>query len=181
MVGSIGLQGIRLIKPTFGETIVVSGLGLIGLIASQILLANGCKVIGIDIDDNKLRLAQEWGVETINPTGLDTVRRIEEITANSGVDGVLITASAKTNSIISDSAKMCRKRGRVVLVGVVGLELNRSEFYEKEISFQVSCSYGPGRYDSNYEEKGKDYPIGFVRWTEKRNFGAILHAISQDH
>lgn len=178
VVGAIGLQGIRLINPTFGETIVVTGLGLIGLISAQILKANGCNVIGIDFDKNKLELASSWGITTINASENDVVKTIESLTNNNGADGVLITASAQTDSIISESAQMCRKRGRIVLVGVVGLNINRSDFYDKEISFQVSCSYGPGRYDGNYEEKGLDYPIGFVRWTEKRNFEAILNALS---
>lgn len=178
VVGAIGLQGIRLINPTFGETIVVTGLGLIGLISAQLLKANGCNVIGIDFDKKKLELASSWGITTINAAENDVVKTIGTLTKNQGADGVLITASAKTDLIISESAQMCRKRGRVVLVGVIGLNLNRSDFYDKEISFQVSCSYGPGRYDSNYEEKGLDYPIGFVRWTEKRNFEAILQALS---
>ena len=178
VVGAIGLQGIRLINPTFGETIVVTGLGLIGLISAQILKANGCNVIGIDFDKNKLELASSWGITTINASENDVVKTIESLTNNNGADGVLITASAQTDSIISESAQMCRKRGRIVLVGVVGLNINRSDFYDKEISFQVSCSYGPGRYDGNYEEKGLDYPRGFVRWTEKRNFEAILNALS---
>ena len=177
VVGAIGLQGIRLINPTFGETIVVTGLGLIGLISAQILKANGCNVIGIDFDKEKLELAYSWGITVINAAENDVVKTVETLTNSNGADGVLITASAKTDSIISESAQMCRKRGRVVLVGVVGLNINRSDFYDKEISFQVSCSYGPGRYDNNYEVKGLDYPIGFVRWTEKRNFEAILGAL----
>jgi predicted dehydrogenase/threonine dehydrogenase-like Zn-dependent dehydrogenase len=178
VVGAIGLQGIRLINPTFGETIVVTGLGLIGLISAQILKANGCNVIGIDFDKEKLELASSWGITTINAAENDVVKTVETLTNYQGADGVLITASAQTDSIINESAQMCRKRGRVVLVGVIGLNINRSDFYDKEITFQVSCSYGPGRYDGNYEEKGLDYPIGFVRWTEKRNFEAILKALS---
>ena len=145
VVGAIGLQGIRLINPTFGETIVVTGLGLIGLISAQILKANGCNVIGIDFDKEKLELASSWGITTINAAESDVVKTIETLTNNQGADGVLITASAQTDLIISESAQMCRKRGRVVLVGVIGLNINRSDFYDKEISFQVSCSYG--KYD----------------------------------
>lgn len=179
VIGSIGLQGIRLCTPTFGETIVVIGLGLIGLLNAQMLLANGCKVIGIDIDTEKCNLAAKWGVRTINSaTGSDPVKAVMELTDGIGADGVIITASAKNNDIISQAAQMSRKRGRIVLVGVIGLNISRAEFYEKELSFQVSCSYGPGRYDHNYENKGIDYPLPFVRWTEKRNFEAILHAIS---
>lgn len=178
VIGSIGLQGIRLCNPTFGETIVVTGLGLIGLLTAQMLLANGCRVIGIDIDKGKCSLAKKWGVITVNPSsGDDPVSSVMDNTGGNGADGVIITASAKTNEIVSQAARMSRKRGRIILVGVTGLELNRAEFYEKELSFQVSCSYGPGRYDENYEQKGQDYPFPFVRWTEKRNFEAILQAI----
>ena len=180
VIGSIGLQGIRLLKPTFGETIVVVGLGLIGLVTSELLIANGCNVIGFDFDSKKVEIAREKGIIAINPAeGTDQVKFVESYTNSVGADGVIITASNKGNEIISQSAKMCRKRGRIVLVGVIGLDISRADFYEKEISFQVSCSYGPGRYDENYEEKGMDYPIGFVRWTEKRNFEAILNALSK--
>lgn len=179
VIGSIGLQGIRLCNPLFGETIVVFGLGLIGLLTSQMLQSNGCRVIGIDIDIEKCQLAQQWGVIPVNPSkGNDAVKSVMERTDNIGADGVIITASAKTNEIISQAARMSRKRGRIILVGVIGLNISRAEFYEKELTFQVSCSYGPGRYDVNYEQKGIDYPLPFVRWTEKRNFEAILHAIS---
>lgn len=179
VIGSIGLQGIRLANPTFGEVFVVFGLGLIGLLTTQILQSNGCQVIGIDIDQGKCDMATRWGVKTFNPTcGIDPVKSVLDITSDIGADGVIITASAKTDEIISQAARMCRKRGRVILVGVVGLNINRSDFYEKELTFQVSCSYGPGRYDDHYEIKGQDYPLPFVRWTEKRNFNAILQAIS---
>ncbi|WP_438710601.1 bi-domain-containing oxidoreductase [Aquimarina muelleri] len=180
VIGSIGLQGIRLLNPTFGETIVVVGLGLIGLVTAELLLANGCNVIGFDFDPEKVRIAKEKGIIAINPgEGTDQVKFVESYTNGIGADGVIITASNKSNEIISQSANMCRKRGRVVLVGVIGLDISRADFYEKEISFQVSCSYGPGRYDEEYEQKGNDYPIGYVRWTEKRNFEAILTAISK--
>jgi predicted dehydrogenase len=153
-------------------------LGLIGLLTAQLLVANGCKVIGVDIDESKLALAKQWGIIPFNPRNGDVVKFVEENTNGVGADGVIITASAKTDEIISQAAKMSRKRGRIVLVGVIGLNLSRAEFYEKELSFQVSCSYGPGRYDENYENRGNDYPLAFVRWTEKRNFEAILQAIS---
>ncbi len=178
VVASIGLQGIRLLNPTLGETIVVTGLGLIGLLTAQLLAANGCKVIGVDVDGGKLNLAEKWGIIPFNPKNGDVVKFVEEQTNGVGADGVIITASAKTDEIISQAAKMSRKRGRIILVGVIGLNLSRAEFYEKELSFQVSCSYGPGRYDENYENRGNDYPLPFVRWTEKRNFEAILQAIA---
>lgn len=179
VVGSIGLQGLRLLNPTFGENVVVIGLGLIGLLTAQLLVGNGCNVIGIDVDDDKLKLAKTFGIKPFNPTSGDQVKFVEQVTGGIGADGVIITASTKTNDIISASARMCRKRGRIVLIGVVGLNLSRAEFYEKELTFQVSCSYGPGRYDSNYEQNGYDYPLPFVRWTEKRNFDSMLNSISR--
>jgi len=177
VIGSIGLQGIRLLNPTLGETIVVTGLGLIGLITAQLLKANGCKVIGVDLDESKLVLAKECGIIPFNPKDGNVIKFVEDHTNGVGADGVIITASAKSNEIISQAAQMSRKRGRIILVGVIGLDISRAEFYEKELTFQVSCSYGPGRYDDNYEGKGIDYPLPFVRWTEKRNFEAILQAI----
>ena len=179
VIGSIGLQGIRLLNPQLGETVVVTGLGLIGLIAAQLLKANGCKVIGIDFDEEKIQLARAKGIVAINPAkGTDPVKFVMEETDQIGADAVLITASAKTNDVIHQAAEMSRKRGRIVLVGVIGLDIRRDDFYKKELTFQVSCSYGPGRYDENYENKGIDYPLPFVRWTEKRNFDTILQAIS---
>ena len=180
VIGAIGLQGVRLANPTLGETIVVVGLGLIGLITAQLLKANGCRVIGFDYDTSKVALANELGIQAINPgTGVDQVQYVSNVTDQVGADAVIITASNKSNEIISQSAKMSRKRGRIVLVGVIGLHISRADFYEKELTFQVSCSYGPGRYDDNYEQKGQDYPLPFVRWTEKRNFETILQAIAQ--
>jgi len=156
----------------------VVGLGLIGQMTAQLLKANGCKVIGLDYDEDKLALAAQKGIIAANPGINDPVKLVNSLTTDTGADAVIITASNKNNDIIAQAANMSRKRGRIVLVGVIGLELNRADFYEKELSFQVSCSYGPGRYDPAYEQKGHDYPIGFVRWTEKRNFEAILEAIS---
>ena len=180
VIGAIGLQGIRLLKPTFGETIVVVGLGLIGLMTAELLLANGCNVIGFDFDSDKVKIANKKGIIAVNPSdGTDQVKFVKSFTNETGADGIIITASNKSNEIISQSANMCRKRGRIILVGVIGLDISRADFFEKEITFQVSCSYGPGRYDENYEKKGNDYPIGYVRWTEKRNFEAILNAISK--
>ena len=179
VIGSIGLQGIRLCDPELGETIVVVGLGLIGLITAELLIANGCRVIGVDLDAGKVALARKKGVIAVNPSsGVDVVKFVLENTENAGADGVLITASAKSDELISQAARMSRKRGRIVLVGVIGLNISRAEFYEKEITFQVSCSYGPGRYDDNYEKTGNDYPLPFVRWTEQRNFKAILQTIA---
>jgi predicted dehydrogenase/threonine dehydrogenase-like Zn-dependent dehydrogenase len=180
VVGAIALQGIRLAQPTLGETFVVTGLGLIGLIAVQLLRAHGCRVIGIDFDAGKLALARDFGAETVQlGQGGDPVAAAEALTRGQGVDGVIITASTKSDEPVHQAAEMCRKRGRIVLVGVVGLQLSRADFYEKELSFQVSCSYGPGRYEANYEDRGMDYPIGFVRWTEQRNFEAVLQMMAE--
>jgi predicted dehydrogenase/threonine dehydrogenase-like Zn-dependent dehydrogenase len=180
VVGAIGLQGIRLLQPTLGEKVVVFGLGLIGLLAVQMLRANGCHVLGIDFDEKKLELAHKFGAHTCHlAQGQDPVQVAEQWTQGIGVDGVLITASTKSDELIHQAATMCRQRGKIVLVGVVGLNLQRADFYEKELSFQVSCSYGPGRYDPLYEKQGLDYPIGFVRWTEQRNFEAVLQLMAQ--
>ncbi|OKZ17409.1 MAG: dehydrogenase [Butyricimonas synergistica] len=179
VIGSIGLQGIRLLNPQLGECVVVVGLGLIGLVAAELLKANGCKVIGVDFDQQKVDIAKNKGIYAINPkNGIDPVKYVEEITGGVGADGVLITASAKGDEVIHQACLMSRKRGRVVLVGVIGLNMRRDDFYKKELSFQVSCSYGAGRYDEEYENKGHDYPLAYVRWTEKRNFETILGAIS---
>ena len=179
VLGAIGLQGIRLIQPTLVEYVVVTGLGLIGLATVQLLQAHGCHVLGIDFDETKLALARQFGAQTCNPArGEDPVAVAMAFSKGLGVDAVLITASTKSSEPVSQAAQMSRKRGRIVLVGVTGLELNRSEFYEKELTFQVSCSYGPGRYDAGYEQGGQDYPFGFVRWTEQRNFEAVLSMLA---
>jgi predicted dehydrogenase/threonine dehydrogenase-like Zn-dependent dehydrogenase len=175
VMGAVGLEGIRLAQPTLGEGFVVSGLGLIGLMTTQLLRAHGCRVLGIDYDAARLALARHWGADVVNlATGDDPVATATTFSRGRGVDGVLITASTPSSEPVHQAAQMCRRRGRIVLVGVTGLELSRADFYEKELSFQVSCSYGPGRYDPTYEQQGVDYPVGFVRWTEQRNFEAIL-------
>lgn len=179
VVASIGLQGIRLAEPTLGEVFVVTGAGLIGLLTIQLLRAHGCAVLAIDVDQSKLELARQFGAETCNPSnGEDPVAAGMAFSGGRGVDGVLITASTKSNDPVAQAARMSRKRGRIVLIGVSGLNLNRADFYEKELTFQVSCSYGPGRYDPLYEDKGQDYPLPFIRWTEQRNFEAILHMLA---
>ncbi len=175
VLGAIALQGIRLVQPTLGEAVVVTGLGLIGLVAVQLLRAHGCRVLGLDFDADKLALARSFGAEVVDlAAGQDPVAAAQAFSRGRGVDAVIITASTKSNEPVHQAALMCRKRGRIVLVGVTGLELSRADFYEKELSFQVSCSYGPGRYDPSYEEQGVDYPVGFVRWTEQRNLEAVL-------
>lgn len=175
VLGAIALQGIRLVQPTLGETVVVTGLGLIGLVAVQLLRAHGCRVLGLDFDPEKLAIARQFGAEVVDlAAGQDPVVAAKAYSRGRGVDAVIVTAATKSSEPIHQAALMCRKRGRIVLVGVTGLELSRADFFEKELTFQVSCSYGPGRYDASYEEKGNDYPIGFVRWTEQRNFEAVL-------
>ena len=179
VLGSIALQGIRLAQPTFGERVMVFGAGLIGLIAVQLLRTNGCQVLTVDLNEQRLALATEFGAEIVNPQkGADPVAAALAWTGGVGVDAVLITASAKNDDIVHQAAQASRKRGRIVLVGVVDLNLRRSDFYEKELSFQVSCSYGPGRYDEQYEQRGIDYPLPYVRWTEQRNFEAVLQAMT---
>lgn len=175
VLGAIALQGVRLVQPTLGEAVTVTGLGLIGLMTVQLLRAHGCRVLGLDFDPARLALARNFGAEVVQlGEGVDVLGAAEEFSRGRGMDAVLVTAATTSNEPVRQAAQMSRKRGRIVLVGVTGLELSRADFYEKELSFQVSCSYGPGRYDPNYEEKGQDYPVGFVRWTEQRNFEAVL-------
>jgi predicted dehydrogenase len=179
VVGAIGLQGIRLAQPTLGEAVVVTGLGLIGLLCVQLLRAQGCRVLGIDFDRHKLALARQFGAEVTDlSAGEDPLAAAMAFSRGRGVDAVIIAAATQSSEPVHQGALMCRRRARIVLVGVTGLELARADFYEKELSFQVSCSYGPGRYDPNYEEHGQDYPIGFVRWTAQRNFEAVLDMLA---
>lgn len=182
VIGAIALQGIRLAQPTLGEAIVVTGLGLVGLLTVQLLRAQGCRVLGIDMDPAKLARARSFGAEVVDLSrGEDPVREAQMFSRGRGVDAVILTASTASSEPVHQAALMCRQRGRIVLVGVVGLELSRDDFYRKELTFQVSSSYGPGRYDTNYEEKGQDYPIGFVRWTQQRNFEAVLDMMGEGH
>ena len=179
VLSAIGLQGIRLLNPGLGDTVAVFGLGLIGLLSVQMLVNSGARVLGIDVDPARLELAKAFGAEIVNAKTGDPVAAAMNMSGGHGVDGVLITASAKEDEIVSQSANMSRKRGKIILVGVVDLELNRAEWYKKELSFQVSCSYGPGRYDATYEEGGHDYPLPYVRWTEQRNIAAVLDQMSR--
>jgi predicted dehydrogenase/threonine dehydrogenase-like Zn-dependent dehydrogenase len=180
VLGAIALQGIRLVQPTLGEAVVVTGLGLIGLVTVQLLRAHGCRVLGLDFDPAKLELARQFGAEVIDlKAGADPVAAATAFSRGRGVDAVIVTASTRSSEPMHQAALMCRKRGRIVLVGITGLELSRADFFEKELTFQVSCSYGPGRYDPNYEDKGQDYPVGFVRWTEQRNLEAVLDMLAQ--
>jgi predicted dehydrogenase/threonine dehydrogenase-like Zn-dependent dehydrogenase len=174
-LAAIGLQGLRLAAPTLGETIVVYGLGLIGLLTVQLARANGCRVLGIDRDEIRLSLAERFGARTVEAAaGVDVSRAVLDLTGDEGADAVLLTLATDEDEPVHAAANMSRKRGRIVLVGVAALKLRRDDFYRKELSFQVSCSYGPGRYDPLHEEQGVDYPRDFVRWTEARNFEAVL-------
>ena len=180
VLGAIALHGIRLAQPTLGESFAIVGLGLVGLMTVQLLRAQGCRVLGVDFDRNRLALARQFGAETVDlESDGDPVAAAVAFSMGRGVDGVLIAASTQSSDPVRQAARMCRKRGRIILVGVTGLELSRADFYEKELTFQVSCSYGPGRYDPEYEEKGRDYPLGYVRWTEQRNFEAVLEMMSE--
>jgi len=179
VLGAIALQGIRLAQPTLGEAVAVAGLGLIGQLAVQLLRANGCRVLGLDPSPARCEVARRWGAETVVlGEGVDPVPAAVAFAHGRGIDAVLVTASAQSSEPIRQAAQMSRQRGRIVLVGVTGLELSRDDFYKKELSFQVSCSYGPGRYDAAYEEGGQDYPVGFVRWTVQRNFEAVLDQLA---
>ena len=181
VLASIGLQGIRLAKPSYGETFIVIGLGLIGQLTSQLLIAQGCKVLGVDPDGDRCKLAESFGVTSLNiSNGFNQVDWAIKNSDNIGVDGAIITAATDSSEPINLAAKSCRKRGRIILVGATSINLRRDLFYEKELTFQVSCSYGPGRYDKNYEELSNDYPIGYVRWTEKRNFETIINSFKRN-
>ncbi len=180
VLGAIGMQGIRLLSPEVGERYVVMGLGVIGLLSVQILRAAGCQVLALDFSAERVALSKRYGATgLLLSEGADPVDFAIGWSGGDGVDGVLICAATESMDPIRQAPKMCRKRGKVVLVGVVGLELDRTEFFKREVTFQVSCSYGPGRYDAAYEKKGLDYPIGFVRWTEQRNFEAVLGLMAE--
>jgi predicted dehydrogenase/threonine dehydrogenase-like Zn-dependent dehydrogenase len=179
VIGAVALQAVRLAQPTLGEAFLVTGLGLVGLLTVQILRAQGCRVLGADYDSFRLELARRFGAETVDlSAGEDIVARSQNFSRGRGIDAVIIAAATQSSEPVHQAAQVSRKRGRIVLVGVAGLELVRADFFEKELTFQVSCSYGPGRYDPRYEEGGQDYPIGFVRWTEQRNFEAVLDMIA---
>ena len=177
-VGAIALQGVRQAEPKLGETVVVIGLGLLGQLVVQMLKANGCRVIASDLDNKKLDLAKQLGADVaVGPNEL--AHCANGVTTGYGADSVIITASTKSSAPIETAGEICRKKGRVVVVGAVGMELPREPYYLKELELRLSCSYGPGRYDSDYEEKGHDYPYGYVRWTEQRNMEAFLNLVAE--
>src|SRR6185312_16190136 len=176
-LGAIALQGVRRANPNLGETIAVIGLGVLGQLTAQLLRANGCRVI--DIDAERINLALQNGMDFgINPTAEASVDQIHRLTDGFGADAVIITAASSSSTIVSQAMQACRKKGRVVVVGDVGLDLKRADLYKKELDFLISCSYGPGRYDPSYEESGQDYPLAYVRWTENRNMEAYLRLLA---
>jgi predicted dehydrogenase/threonine dehydrogenase-like Zn-dependent dehydrogenase len=179
-LGAIAMQGVRRAQPTLGESFVVIGLGVLGQLTSQLLQANGCRVIGVDLDRRRVALAQQMGAIAGLAGGEDSdVAQVMRLTDGIGADGIIITAATASDAVVSSAFQMCRKKGRVVLVGDVGLRLNRADMYAKELDFFISCSYGPGRYDARFEEHGIDYPIGYVRWTENRNMAEYLRLIAE--
>lgn len=177
-VGSIGLQGLRLAQLQLGESVAVIGLGLIGLLVVQLARAAGCKVVGMDIDEERCRLARQLGCDDAASSREQMLEAVTILTQGKGADAVLITAGTSSNAPVELAGEVARDCGRVIAVGAVGLQLPRKAYYEKELSVYVSRSYGPGRYDPDYEEKGRDYPIGYVRWTENRNMQAFLQLMA---
>jgi predicted dehydrogenase/threonine dehydrogenase-like Zn-dependent dehydrogenase len=178
-LGAIAMQGVRRAQPALGETIVVIGLGILGQITAQLLGANGCRVIGTDVDPGRIASALENGLDIgINPGDGDLVERVVKLTNGHGADAVIITAASASSDILAEAFHACRKKARVVVVGDVGLNMARADIYAKELDVLISCSYGPGRYDPVYEEEGADYPLPYVRWTENRNMGEYLRLLA---
>ena len=178
-LGAIALQGVRLAEVTLGESVVVIGLGLIGQLTVQLLKANGCRVYGIDLDTKRIDLARQLGADAGCAPGVDAQRTVLNWTRGRGADAVLITAATSSNQPVELAGEISRLKGRVVAVGLVGLEVPRKLYYQRELTLKISMSYGPGRYDPEYEERGHDYPFAYVRWTEGRNVEAFLDLISE--
>jgi predicted dehydrogenase len=176
-LGAIALQGVRVTQPTLGERVVVMGLGLIGQLTVQLLKANGCRVIGYDPNPKRAELAREMGADLAVSEALADA--VESFTEGYGADAVIVTASAKSSAPVNQAAELSRMKGRVVIVGLVGMELDREPFYKRELDLRLSMSYGPGRYDPAYEQEGHDYPLPYVRWTEQRNMQAFLELIAE--
>jgi predicted dehydrogenase/threonine dehydrogenase-like Zn-dependent dehydrogenase len=177
-LGAIALQGVRLTEPTLGEAVVVIGLGLIGQLAVQLLKANGCRVFGVDLDPTKIELARRFGADAGCAPDDEAQRQVREWSRGRGADAVLITAATSSNQPVELAGEISRPKGRVVVVGAVGLNIPRKPYYDRELTFRISMSYGPGRYDPEYEERGHDYPVGYVRWTEGRNIEAFLDLLA---
>ncbi len=179
-LGAIALQGVRRCSPEIGSYVVVIGLGILGQITCQILKVSGCRVLGIDIDENRINKAMSFGLyKGINAKSYDIVNEIIQNTNGFGADAVIITAASESDSLINQSVKMCRRKGKVVIVGDVAINIKREEFYKRELDVLISTSYGPGRYDDNYEIKGFEYPYAYIRWTEKRNMDEYLKLASE--
>ncbi|HTG88113.1 MAG TPA: bi-domain-containing oxidoreductase, partial [Pyrinomonadaceae bacterium] len=176
-LGAIALQGVRLAEPTLGESIVVIGLGLVGQLTIQLLKANGCRVFGLDLDLARVALAIELGADRAVVSNEEAANEIEKWTRGRGADAVLITAATDSNQPVELAARVSRLKGRVIVVGMTGLDIPRAPFFSRELKLIISMSYGPGRYDPNYEERGHDYPLPYVRWTEKRNIESFLELI----
>ena len=176
-VGSIALQGVRQCEVNLGESVAVIGLGLMGILAVQMLKASGCRVVGFDPNSSRCKLAEEMGCD--RAVSDNFVGECMAFSGGYGVDAVLITAATHSNEPVTVAAEICRKKGRVVATGLVGMNLPRDQYYKKEVDFRLSCSYGPGRYDPVYEEQGVDYPFGYVRWTEQRNMAAFLQLVAE--
>ena len=177
-LGAIALQGVRLAEPTLGESVVVIGLGLVGQLTVQLLKANGCRVFGLDLDPSRVSLAVELGADRAVVLGEGTEKEINAFTRGRGADAVLITAATDSNQPVELAAKVSRLKGRVIVVGMTGLDIPRAPFFSRELKLIISMSYGPGRYDPDYEEKGHDYPLPYVRWTEKRNIEGFLDLVA---
>jgi predicted dehydrogenase/threonine dehydrogenase-like Zn-dependent dehydrogenase len=178
-LGAIAMQGVRRAQPTLGETVVVIGLGILGQITAQLLSANGCRVIGTDVDTGRIAIALENGLDIgVNPNDGNLVERLVKLTDGYGADAVIITAASTSSEILAEAFQSCRKKARVVIVGDIGLNMARADIYAKELDVLISSSYGPGRYDQIYEEEGVDYPLPYVRWTENRNMGEYLRLLA---
>lgn len=178
-VGAIALQGVRLAEPKLGEFVVVIGLGLIGQLTVQLLVANGCRVFGIDLDETRVDLAKKLGADEACISADNPKEKVLAWSRGRGADAILITAATSSSEPVKLAGEISRLKGRVVVVGLTGLEVPRDTFYRRELSLQVSMSYGPGRYDPNYEERGHDYPFAYVRWTENRNIEAFLDLLAK--
>ena len=177
-VGAIALQGVRLAEPTLGESVVVLGLGLVGQLTVQLLKANGCRVFGVDLDPSKIELARGLGMDDGMRAGEGVARAVESWTRGRGADAVVVAAATRSSEPVELAGEISRRRGRVVVVGAVGMDVPRDAYFARELSLRVSMSYGPGRYDPEYEERGHDYPLAYVRWTEGRNIEAFLDQVA---
>jgi len=177
-LGAIAMQGLRVAEPSLGEIAAVIGLGLIGQLEAQLLRANGCRVLGIDLDPSRIKQAMDQGVAWGARPGDDHAAWSDRATAGHGVDFAMVTAASDSSAPIELAAELCRFKGRVVCVGATAMDLERRTFYEKELELRMSMSYGPGRYDRRYEELGLDYPLPYVRWTENRNLLSFMALIA---